>query len=103
MSKKHEKGGRVSWLDDSDNPQIDEYAMKLGSFLDAMADGRIERHEVKEAEERVVALLKSIEPKLDDELHGEVTRLLCEMTAYNIMNTIHELTAAAKPKTKFRG
>ncbi len=102
MSKKHEKAGRQSWLDESDNPQIDEHAMRLGSFLEAMADGRIERNEVQAAEERVTALLKSVEPKLDDALHAEVTQLLCEMTAYNIMHTIHELTET-KPKTKFRG
>ncbi len=46
--------------------------------------------------------MKSVEPKLDGALHEEVTHLLCELSAYNIMKTLHELVASA-PKTKFRG
>src|SRR5262249_56306897 len=95
--------GRTDWLDPkSSAPLIDQYAEKLGSFLEAMADGRIEPQELKAQEDRMVALMKEVEPKLDDELHEQVTHLLCEMTAYNIMNTIHELMES-QPKTKFRG
>jgi len=43
-----------------------------------------------------------VEPELNDHLHEDVTHLLCELTAYNIMHTLHELLAA-RPKTKFRG
>ena len=94
---------RTDWLDDkTDTPLIGHYAERLGTFLEAMADGRIESHEVKEQEERVATLMKSVEPKLDDALHDEVTRLLCELSAYNIMHTIHKLMESA-PKTKFRG
>ena len=46
--------------------------------------------------------MKSVEPKLDDALHEEVTQLLCELSAYNIMQTLHKLMESA-PKTKFRG
>ena len=46
--------------------------------------------------------MKKVEPKLDDDLHEEVTELLCELTAYNIMHTVSEI-AEARPKTKFRG
>ena len=67
-----------------------------------MADGRIEPKELKAQEARVVALMKSVEPKLDGALHEEVTNLLCELSAYNIMKTIHSLVESA-PKTKFRG
>ena len=89
MSKKH----RTPWLDDEgDAPLVHEYAEKLSGFMSAM--------EPQEA--RVVALMKKIEPELAPELHEEVTRLLCELTAYNIMHTIHGLLEAA-PKTKFRG
>ncbi|OJW20299.1 MAG: hypothetical protein BGO49_05230 [Planctomycetales bacterium 71-10] len=99
MSKKH----RTPWLDDEgDAPLVHEYAEKLSGFMSAMADGKIEKHELEAQEARVVALMKKIEPELAPELHEEVTRLLCELTAYNIMHTIHGLLEAA-PKTKFRG
>ncbi len=35
-------------------------------------------------------------------LHEQVTHLLCELSAYNIMHTIHDLVKE-QPKTKFRG
>lgn len=99
MSKKH----RTPWLDDrSDAPLVHEYAEKLSGFMEAMADGKIERHELAEQEERVVALMKKVEPELSDGLHEDVTRLLCELTAYNVMRTLHGLMEAM-PKTKFRG
>ena len=67
-----------------------------------MADGRIDDQELKDQEARVVALMKAVEPNLDDELHEQLTHLLCELSAYNIMNTLHQLMGAT-PKTKFRG
>ena len=95
--------GRTHWLDEStDAPLIHDYAQRLSGFLEAMADGKIETHELKEQEARLVALMKKVEPELSDKLHEDVTHLLCELSAYNIMHTLHELVAA-KPKTKFRG
>jgi hypothetical protein len=96
-------GSRTPWLDaTTETPLIDEYAERLGTFLEAMADGRIEPEELRAQEARVAALMKSVEPKLDDALHEEVTQLLCELSAYNIMHTMHQLMEAA-PRTKFRG
>jgi len=103
-SPKSVQASRNAWLDDqTDTPLIDDYAKRLGSFLDAMADGRVDKSELKAQEKRLVALMKAVEPKLDDGLHEQVTSLLCELTAYNVMQTVHEMTSAAKPKTKFRG
>jgi hypothetical protein len=94
---------RTHWLDEkSETPLIDQYVQRLGGFLDAMADGRIDSSELKTQEARVVALMKTVEPELPDELHEKVTHLLCELSAYNIMHTLHGLMEA-KPKTKFRG
>lgn len=94
---------RTHWLDEkTETPLIDQYVQRLGSFLEAMADGRIEPHELKEQEARVVALMKTIEPELSDKLHEQVTHLLCELSAYNIMNTIHQIVEK-QPKTRFRG
>jgi len=105
MSTTQESKGtnRTAWLDEkSETPLIDQYVQRLASFLDAMADGRIEPHELKSQEARVVALMKTVEPALSDELHEQVTHLLCELSAYNIMHTIHQFVEAT-PKTKFRG
>ena len=104
MSKKNAgPGTRTDWLDEKTHtPLIGQYAERLGTFIEAMADGRIEAHELKAQEARVTALMKSVEPKLDDTLHEEVTHLLCELSAYNIMHTLHNLVESA-PRTKFRG
>ena len=91
-TKDGKRAGRTHWLDEkTDAPLIDEYVQKLGSFLEAMADGKIDASELKTQEDRVVALMKTIEPELSDELHEQVTHLLCELSAYNIMHTIHQL------------
>lgn len=103
MSASKASKSRTPWLDDkSDAPMIDQYVEKLGTFLEAMADGRIDAGELKDQEERVAALMKTIEPELSDELHERVTQLLCELSAYNIMQTTHHLVQG-RPKTKFRG
>jgi hypothetical protein len=95
--------GRTHWLDEkTDAPLIDQYVQKLSSFLEAMSDGKIDASELKAQEERVAALMKTIEPELNDTLHEQVTHLLCELSAYNIMHTIHQFVEA-RPKTKFRG
>lgn len=105
MSKKTDgKGtGRTHWLDEkTEAPLIDGYVQKLGTFLDAMADGHIDSSELKAQEDRVIALMKTVEPELSDPVHEQVTHLLCELTAYNIMHTIHQLIEK-RPKAKFRG
>jgi hypothetical protein len=105
MSKTNAAGSatRTDWLDaTTEAPLIGQYAERLGTFLEAMADGRIDPQELKAQETRVTALMKSVEPKLDDTLHEQVTHLLCELSAYNIMHTLHQLVESA-PRTKFRG
>jgi len=93
---------KQSWLDEKQSPQIDGYAQKLGTFVEAMADGRIDDKELADQEKRLVTLLKSVEPTLNDTQHSEVTKLLCELTAYNVMQTLNSLQSA-RPKTKFQG
>jgi hypothetical protein len=104
MAKKSAtKSDRQSWLDEAtQTPLIEEYARQLGSFLEAVADGRINRKELDDQEKRLVALMKKVEPKLDDELHGEVTKLMCELTAYNLMQVLHTLQGS-RPATTFQG
>ena len=92
-----------AWFDEASHlPIIAEQARHLDSFLSAMADGKVEIAEIKAQEGRLVNLMKEIEPLLDDHLHAKVTELLCELTAYDLMQTLH-MIQDARPKTTFRG
>ena len=95
---------KTPWFDDStDTPLIAEYARKLDSFLDAIADSKIETRELDAQEKRVVDLMKEVEPLLSPEAHEKVTRLLCEVTAYDLMQALHMAGHARSKATKFRG
>jgi hypothetical protein len=94
---------KLSWLDEQAQvPVIDRAARQLDSFVAALADGVVEENEVAAQERRLVKLMREVEPQLKGELHGLVTRLLAELTAYDIMRILHEMHAA-RPKTAFRG
>jgi hypothetical protein len=94
---------RISWFDEkSHKPLIESYARRLNSFLDIMADGKVDVSELKAQEERLVTLMKEIEPQLADALHERVTQLLCELTAYDLMQMAHAMQDA-RPKAVFRG
>ncbi|MGE0821345.1 MAG: hypothetical protein AB7G75_24425 [Candidatus Binatia bacterium] len=94
---------RSSWVDElSQTPLIDGYARQLESFMQAMADGKIDEAEVQAQEARVVRLLQAIDPQLDDRLHAQLTQLLCELTAYDIMQMLYAMEQV-RPKTAFRG
>jgi hypothetical protein len=94
---------RQKWFDDtSHEPLIESYARQLDSFIDTMADGVVDEGEIKAQEKRLIHLMKEVEPLLNDDLHAKVTRLLCELTAYDIMQLLHSFQEA-RPKTKFRG
>jgi hypothetical protein len=82
---------RTSWFDDADLPIIDEQVQKLESFTQAMADGVIEKKELERQQDSLVAVMKEVENLLNDDQHGKVTRLLVEMSAYNVMRLLHEL------------
>lgn len=95
--------GKTPWFDDSSEmPLIAEYARKLDSFLDAVSDQVVETRELDAQEKRVVALMKEVEPLLSPEAHEKVTRLLCEVTAYDLMHALH-MAGHARPRTVFRG
>jgi predicted transcriptional regulator len=85
---------RVSWFDEeTDLPIIHEQARNLESFVEAMADGQVERRELEHQQERLIAAMKGVERELSDVQHEKVTRLLLELSAYNIMRLLHELQA----------
>jgi hypothetical protein len=94
---------RTPWLDSTTNvPVIAEQAKRLESYLAAMADGHVDASELANQESRLIAAVKTVEPMLNDEQHSAVTRLLCELSAYDIMQLFHTLHEA-RPKTVFRG
>jgi len=94
---------RQSWLDGSgESLLIDEYVQKLTHFVDTMADGRVDDSELAAQEKRLAATMREVEPTLDDATHAKITRLLCELTAYNVMQTLHALELA-RPKSGFQG
>ena len=86
---------RKSWIDPETNePLIDDYAKQLESFVRAFQDGVISDKEISDQEARLVDLMKETEAALDDETHAKVTRLLCELTAYDIMQFAYEIQHA---------
>lgn len=96
-------GKRTNWLDPaSQTPLLNEYAKEMESFAKAMADGIIEETEIAEQEKEVIALMKEIEPQLSDELHEKVTRLLCEVAVYDMMQLVFSLQVE-RMRTAFRG
>ena len=94
---------KSAWFDESSNaPVIAEQVQRLDSYLSAVADGVVDAKELQAQEARLVSLMKEVEPLLSDELHEKVTRLLCELSAYDLMQVMHSMHAA-RPKTVFKG
>ena len=86
---------RTDWWDEnSDLPWIDEQVRKLEHFIDAMADGVVEKTELETQQASLAAAMRDVEGELNDAQHAKVTRLLVELSAYNIMRTLHELQRA---------
>jgi hypothetical protein len=83
---------QTSWFDEKAQvPTLHERVEKLESFTSAMADGVVDKKELEGQEQRLTAAMKALEPKLSDELHAQVTSVMIELTAYNIMRLLHEL------------
>ena len=92
-----------SWFDvASHKPLIAEQARRLKTFLAAMADGVIDKSELAAQEQRLIAAMREVEPLLEPDLHAKVTRLLCELTAYDLMQVMHSFHEA-RPKSVFQG
>ena len=83
---------RTNWFDDkAEHPVIQERVQKLESFTNALADGVVSRQELDAQESRLTAAMKALEGDLSDEAHAQVTTVLVELSAYNVMRTLHEL------------
>ena len=94
---------RTSWLDDkAEHPLIQERVQQLDAFTSALADGVITAQELSSQEQRLIAAMKSVESELPDAVHGKMTTVLVEMTAYNVMRLLHELQAG-RARVAFQG
>lgn len=83
---------RKSWIDpDTNEPLIDDYAKQLEGFIRAFQDGVISDKEISDQEARLIDVMKEVEDSLDDDTHAKVTRLLCELNAYDIMQFTYEM------------
>ncbi|HVR75667.1 MAG TPA: hypothetical protein VMT52_15135 [Planctomycetota bacterium] len=98
------KEKRIKWLDDKTGAVlIESHARRLKSFMQAMADGRVDDSELKAQEARLVSIIKEVEPKLNDQIHARVSELLCELSAYDLMQVLNSFHNAKPARTKFRG
>ena len=94
---------RTSWFDEkAEHPLVQQEVRRLDSFTSAMADGVVDRGELEAQEQRLTTAMKALEPVLDDALHGQVTKVLIELSAYNIMRLLHELQAQ-RARAAFEG
>jgi hypothetical protein len=85
---------RMSWFDDeADHPVVLDRVNKLESFTNALADGVVDNKELAAQEQRLVSAMKHLEAELSDQLHADVTNVLVELTAYNVMRLLHDLQA----------
>lgn len=86
--------GRSSWIDDDNNPLLDEHVSRLEHFTQAMADGVISAEELETQENLLVGAMRAIESELSDEQHHKITQLMAELAAYSVMQVLHGLAAA---------
>jgi hypothetical protein len=85
----------MRWFDETTGkPCLDEYVQEMDAFQAAMQDGRVDQHELDAQEDRLVAVMRAIEPQLDDRTHALVTELICELSCYSLLETIRALQQA---------
>ena len=85
---------RASWLDDDSHPDLDEHVSQLEHFASALADGVVDQAELTKQEQLVADAMRAVESSLDDATHAKVTRLLAEVTAYTVMQVLHDMAQA---------
>ena len=78
---------RRGWFDRDGTAPFGSSVARLQSWQAALEDGIIEPHEVAAQTDRVVALLRELEPMLDDGQHEQVTRVLEEWAVLQAMQS----------------
>jgi hypothetical protein len=93
---------RTSWFDErGEHPAVQDRVHQLELFTSAMADGVVAPQELAAQEQRLVAAMRSLDPELTDPLHAQVTTVMVELSAYNIMRLLHELQTQ-RARTAFK-
>ncbi len=82
---------RASWIDDDNHPDIDAHMNQLDHFAQSIADGAVDKAELDKQEQNLLAAMRKVEPTLSDDQHAAVTSLLAELTAYAVMQLLHEM------------
>jgi aldehyde:ferredoxin oxidoreductase len=85
---------RANWIDDDNHPDLEAHVGQLEHFATSLADGVVELSELTTQEDNLKAAMRDVEGSLTDEQHGKVTRLLAELTAYTVMQVLHDLAQA---------
>ena len=82
---------RTSWFDaESSALAFDHYVEKMDSWQSALADGVVEPQEVQQQAERVSRMLRTLEPKLSNTLHEELTQIFHELAVLYGMQQLAE-------------
>ena len=72
---------RISWFDETKHlPVIDEQAQKLDSFVEAMADGVIDKKELENQQESLIQAMRAVEGDLNDEQHANRVAVITVIT-----------------------
>ena len=85
---------RASWLDDDSHPDLDAHVSQLEHFANAIADGVVDDGELAKQEALVADAMRAVESSLDDATHAKVTTLLAQVTAYTVMQVLHDMAQA---------
>ncbi len=85
---------RVNWISDDHTPDLEAHVSQLEHFTAALADGVVDASELATQEQNLIAAMRAVESTLTDEQHDKVTKLLAELTAYNVMQVLHDMAAA---------
>ncbi len=85
---------RANWINDDHTPDLDAHVQQLEHFAASLADGVVDSGELAKQEQNLAAAMRAVESSLSDEQHAKVTTLLAELTAYNVMQVLHDMAAA---------
>jgi hypothetical protein len=81
-----EESSRISWFDQEKGPlYLSEYFQRMDSWQQAIADNRITPEEIRDQASRVIALLKEVEPLVNETEHQVITETLYEMAVLQAM------------------
>ena len=85
---------RANWIDDDNHPDLEAHVGQLEHFAESLADGTVDEHELASQENNLRDAMRAVEGSLSDEQHAQITRVLAELTAYTVMQVLHDMAQA---------